>query len=117
MMQMQAFEVGSWDDAGVHVVEVAGDFDMAACERFRQASQRDDADLVVVDLRRVTFLDAAGLRELIDLHRRADAHAARLAIIRPRHATADSVFTLTGMDGHLPLYDEKVPVLAEFNFG
>ena len=30
---------------------------------------------------------------------------------------ADLIFRLTGVDSHLPLYDEKVPLLAEFNFG
>jgi anti-anti-sigma factor len=113
---MQTFEVRTWDDAGVHGVEVSGEFDMAACDRFREASARDDAEFVVVDLRRVSFLDSAGLRELIDLHRVATSRRTRLAIIRPR-GDADTVFRLTGIDGHLPLYDEKVPVLAEFNFG
>jgi anti-anti-sigma factor len=113
---MQTFEVRAWDDAGVHVVEVSGEFDMAACDRFREASECDDAKLVVIDLRRVSFLDSCGLRELIDVHRLADLHRTRLAILRPR-GEADSIFKLTGMDGHLPLFDEKVPVLAEFNFG
>jgi anti-sigma B factor antagonist len=89
---------------------------MAASDRFREASRRDDAEFVVVDLRRVSFLDSSGLRELIDLHRQTDLHGTPLAIIRPR-GEADSIFRLTGMDGHLPLFDEKVPALAEFNFG
>jgi anti-sigma B factor antagonist len=113
---MQTFEVRAWDDAGVHVVEVSGEFDMAAGDSFREASARDDAKFVVVDLRRVSFLDSSGLRELIDLHRQTELRGTRLAIIRPR-GDADSIFRLTGIDGHLPLYDEKVPVLAEFNFG
>jgi anti-anti-sigma factor len=113
---MESFEIGAWDDAGVHVVRVVGDFDMAACSSFREASERDDARLVVVDLRGATFLDSHALGELIALQRRAFGAGSKLAILRPAGA-ADRIFKLTGMDGHLPLYDERVPVLAEFNFG
>jgi anti-anti-sigma factor len=113
---MQRFEVRAWDDAAVHVVRVTGEFDLAAADGFREASDREDAELVVVDLRDVTFLDSSGLSELIVLHRRVEAHGARLAILRPT-GEADRLFQITGIDGHLPLYDESVPVLAEFNFG
>ncbi len=113
---MQRFEVGAWDDAGVHVVRVSGEFDMAACADFRNAAERDDAELVVVDLRAVTFIDSCALGELIALHQRTETRGSRLAILRPK-GKADWIFTLTGIDGHLPVYDERVPLLAEFNFG
>jgi anti-anti-sigma factor len=113
---MEKFEVGAWDDAGVHVVRVSGEFDLAGCKRFRDASERDDAKLVVVDLRKATFLDSSALSELIGLQRRTERRGSRLAILRPG-GKADRIFKLTGIDSHLPLYDERVPVLAEFNFG
>ena len=113
---MEKFHVRAWDDAGVHVVRVSGEFDVAACDRFREASDREDAELVVVDLRPATFLDSCALGELITLQRRIDLRGSRLAILRPK-GHADLIFKLTGIDGHLPLYDERVPVLAEFNFG
>ena len=113
---MEKFQVPAWDDAAVHVVRVAGEFDIAACRHFRAAGDREDAELVVVDLRSATFLDSSALGELITLQRRVEARCARLAILRPQ-GKADLIFQVTGMDGHLPLYDERVPVLAEFNFG
>ena len=113
---MQRFDVGAWDDAAVHVVRVTGEFDIAAADQFRAASDRDDSELVVVDLRRATFLDSSALGELITLQRRVEGRGARLAILRPA-GRADWIFTVTGIDGHLPLYDESVPLLAEFNFG
>ena len=36
----------------MHVIRVAGEFDIAACEQFREKSASDGAELVVVDLRR-----------------------------------------------------------------
>ena len=113
---MPRFEVCAWDDAGVHVVRVSGEFDVAACRCFRDASDRADAELVVVDLRGATFLDSSALEELIALHDRAERHGSRLAILRPE-GMADRIFRLTGIDGHLPLYDDRVPVLAQFNYG
>jgi hypothetical protein len=40
----------------------------------------------------------------------------RFAILRPK-GRADWIFRLTGIDGHLPLYDDGVPLLAQFNYG
>ena len=113
---MEKFELGAWDDGAVHVVRVSGEFDISGCERFRSASERPDAELVVVDLREATFLDSSALSELIRLHRRTDRRGSRLAILRPS-GKADRIFKLTGIDGHLPLYDERVPLLAQLNFG
>ena len=106
----------AWDDAAVHVVRVTGEFDITACDRFRAAADREDAEIVVVDLAGTTFLDSSALGELITLQRRVEQRGARLAILRPE-GRANLIFQLTGIDGHLPLYDERVPVLAEFNFG
>jgi len=113
---MEKFDVGAWDEAGVHVVRVSGEFDLSGCDRFRDASERPDAELVVVDLSETTFLDSSALSELIRLQRLTQRRGSRLAILRPA-GRADRIFKLTGMDGHLPLYDERVPLLAEFNFG
>jgi anti-anti-sigma factor len=113
---MESFEVAAWDDAAVHVVRVSGEFDIAACERFRAASECDDAELVVVDLRRATFLDSCALGELIALQKRIETLGSRIAILRPE-GTADLIFTLTGIDTHLPLYDDRVPLLAQINYG
>lgn len=106
----------AWDDAGVHVIRVAGEFDIAACEQFREKSASDGAEFVVVDLRRTTFLDSCALGELIVLQRETDRNGKHYAILRP-DGEADRIFKLTGMDGVLPLHDERIPVLAHFNYG
>src|SRR5688572_7347653 len=113
---METCEITAWDDAGVHVIQVAGEFDTTACERFRARTGFDGSELVVVDLRQVTFLDSQALGELITLQRETKRRTKHYAILRPQ-GRADRIFMLTGMDGHLPLYDERIPVLAEFNYG
>ena len=113
---METFEVTSWDDAKVRVVRVAGEFDMAACPEFRAARAFDGAELLVIDLRGTSFLDSHAMGELIALQRETARTGTHYAILRPQGA-ADRIFKLTGMDTHLPLYDERVPVLAQLNFG
>jgi anti-anti-sigma factor len=113
---MERFEVGAWDDAGVHVVRVSGEFDIAACAHFRDAAEREDAELVVVDLEAATFIDSCALGELIALQGRTEMQGSKFAILRPK-GRADWIFRLTGIDGHLPLYDDRVPLLAQFNYG
>jgi len=113
---MDRFEVGAWDDAAVHVVRVSGEFDIAACARFREAAECDDAELVVVDLRAATFIDSCALGELIALQGRTEMRGSKLAILRPT-GRADWIFRLTGIDGHLPLFDDRVPLLAQLNYG
>ena len=110
------FEIAAWDDPGVRVVRVTGEFDVTACEEFREACEAGDAELMVVDLRDTTFLDSHALGELMALQREARVEGVHLAILRPDGA-ADRIFKLTGMDSHLPLYDDRVPVLAQFNYG
>lgn len=113
---MNTFELTAWDDGGVRVVCVAGEFDIAGCPLFRERSAPNGAELLVVDLRRVTFLDSRAIAELIVLQRDTGRSGTQYAILRPR-GTADKIFKLTGIDVHLPLYDERIPVLAEFNYG
>lgn len=115
-MAWRDFSLVAWDEAGVRVVKVAGDFNLGGCERFRAAAVREDAEVTVIDLRGATFLDSSALRELMELQRIAGLRGTRLAILRP-DGQADVIFKLTGMDSHLPLYDGKVPILAQFNYG
>jgi anti-anti-sigma factor len=113
---VDTFEIAAWDDPGVRVVRVRGEFDLTACDDFRQAREFGAAELLVVDLRDATFLDSHALGELMALQRETTLHGVHLAILRPEGA-ADRIFKLTGMDSHLPLYDDRVPVLAQFNYG
>ena len=113
---MDTYEITAWDDAGVRVVQVTGEFDMVACAAFRSQAVFGHSELLVVDLRDASFLDSHALGELMALQRETSRRGVHFAILRPQGA-ADRIFKLTGMDGHLPLYDDRVPVLAQFNYG
>ena len=114
---MPTTDIAAWDDVGVRIVQVNGEFDVRAASLFRdRRAFGDEAELVVIDLRRATFIDSSALGDLIALQRETGLRGVHLAILRPE-GPADRIFQLTGLDNHLPLYDERVPVLAHFNYG
>jgi anti-sigma B factor antagonist len=81
-------------------IEAAGELDLASVPVFQAAVR--DLDLppggnVVLDLRRVSFLDAAGLHAVLDLHEEClDVSAALMILPGPRHV--HRVFELAGAD-------------------
>ncbi|GGY18634.1 hypothetical protein GCM10010358_82260 [Streptomyces minutiscleroticus] len=75
-------------DDGVTVLSLQGEVDMHTAHRLRQALAADHAGLparVVVDFRRVTFMDSSGINALICLYRatRDTPGWVRLAGIQP----------------------------------
>jgi anti-sigma B factor antagonist len=84
-----------------------GEFDLAAVGRVENALGRvfGATSRVVVDLRRLTFLDSAGLRTILRANERARAGAFELVVVRPR-GTANRVFTLTRVGEELTMVDE-----------
>jgi anti-sigma B factor antagonist len=86
-------------------IEVRGELDLAAVPTFRAAVR--DLDLsrgehVVLDLGRLSFIDAAGLHAVLDLHEECLAACAALAIL-PGPGNVQRVFELAGADQLLPL--------------
>jgi anti-sigma B factor antagonist len=76
----------------------AGEFDLAAVGPVENALDRvvggPTTRRVVFDLRRLTFIDSAGLRTILRANDRARAGAFELVVVRPL-GTANRVFTLT----------------------
>ncbi len=93
------FEVVVADDPGTIVIRPRGELDLAWSERFAATLRSVDASagVVVLDLGGLTFLDASGLRVLLEAKR---ALGARLALL-PGPAHVQRLFTLTGTDAAL----------------
>ena len=79
-------------------LRLTGEFDLAAVGRVENALDRvfqaPTTRRIVFDLRRLIFMDAAGLRTILRANDRARAGAFELVVVRPR-GTANRVFTLT----------------------
>ena len=88
----------------VYVLEVEGEFDYVGAPQVRQeldAARGAGATAVVFDMRRVTFMDSAGLRVVVDAIRGLGSQCVALA------GTPDPVLRLlatTGLDQRLRLF-------------
>ncbi len=97
--------------AGVaHVVEVAGEIDAGTAPELRRelASEAVDttvAELVVVDLSEVRFIDSAGLTILAGLQRRSRERGVTVKVVTRQYAVKRAL-NITGLD-------ELIPVVAD----
>jgi anti-anti-sigma factor len=79
------------------VVALAGDLEIFTAPALARVLDRLTDDDVVIDLRAVAFLDARGLRVILDHDAGARARGRRLTVLRGRPAV-HRVFELTGTD-------------------
>lgn len=87
-------------------VRVAGEVDIASTpklDRMLREFQRE-AQLVVLDLRDVAFMDSSGVHVIVDASIRAREAVRRLVLLRPPPGI-DRMFALTGASEHLEIGD------------
>jgi len=98
------FAVGLEQDDGVATLRLSGELDIAVIERLREVRDRALADgpaSLVIDLSEVEFIDSSGLKFLLESDRLLRPSACELSLRRPGPA-AMKVFSITGVDQHLP---------------
>jgi len=85
---------------------VAGELDIATAPQLETALRdaEADADLIVLDLRKLTFMDCSSMRVLLAAHRRARLAGGRLVVVRGQVDLA-RLFSLVGIDDELELVD------------
>ena len=85
--------------AGTTRVQVTGELDLATAERLERTLRDAQAEArqVVLDLRRLTFMDCSGMRVILGAAQRARQAGDRLTVV-PGPAQVERVFTLTGAD-------------------
>lgn len=94
-------------DAGVAVVTVTGEADVASCQLLREGllqivTDENDRGLVV-NLAGVTFMDSTGLGVLVGVWHRLSARRGRLALAAPRQIRR--ILVTTGLTKVLSVYD------------
>jgi anti-anti-sigma factor len=85
-------------------VRPAGDLDIDTTHRVESALaalREEGCGDLVLDLRKLTFMDSTGLRLVIRWHTAAQEEGFRFAVV-PGPEVVQRVFRLTGMDAHLP---------------
>jgi anti-sigma B factor antagonist len=78
-------------------------------EELRRIEDDSDLDTVVLDLRKLKFLDSTGLRLIWSAHSRARRCGRRLRIV-PGSDAVRRIFRLTGMNERLDFVDEAPTV-------
>jgi anti-anti-sigma factor len=88
------------DHDGVPYLELVGELDLSTVNPLKlrlELAERDEPETIVVDLRRVTFMDSIGLGILLAHRLRANRVGRRLALVQgPKHI--QDLFELTGTE-------------------
>ena len=100
------------------VVAFEGEIDLSSIadaeERIAAAERTDPAELVI-DVRRVTFMDSSGLRVLLGAHQRSRENGREFALVRGSESV-DRLLKVTGLSGRLRMLDEP-PAGSSDSFG
>ena len=93
------------------VVAPRGEIDMATVDKVRDACAQPSGTLVL-DLRRVEFLDTSGLNLVLECQRRAEADGSRFALVRG-DAAVQRLFDVLGLNHRLAFVDDPEEALSD----
>lgn len=108
------FNVELRDGDQAVVVDVSGELDLAsspALEQELESAAVASAELVIIDLRRLEFMDSTGLSVLVRAHQRATETGQRFAVVKGPQQV-QRLLTLTGVADRLTLADSPEELLA-----
>jgi anti-sigma B factor antagonist len=95
------------------VIVVGGELDLASAPALEEELNRaatTGADLVIVDLRELEFIDSTGLGLLIKANRHAEAAGRRFAIVRGQ-SQVQRLLGVTGIEQRLTLVNSPEELL------
>lgn len=101
---MTALEIDVEPREQATLVRLSGEFDISGVRPFHRAVADLQGD-VIVDLRDLAFIGAAGLRSLIELHMRSRRDGLDVRVVKGP-PLVQRVFNLTGVDQRLVMLDE-----------
>ena len=108
---MCGFELYVTPGAETYVLDARGELDLSTCPKLTRAlaaAEQSHAGQILLDLRELTFIDAAGLETLASASRRSASNGGRLRIAKCNGMVAH-VLHLTALDLTLPLIDTPDP--------
>ena len=108
------FRVEVRNAADTVVISVSGELDLASSPALEEELERvaqSDAQVVVVDLRNLEFMDSTGLSVLVRAHQRAEENGRRLGLVNGSQQV-QRLLTLTGVADRLMLTDVPEELLG-----
>lgn len=91
-------------DGARHTLALAGELDMTCSSVLQTALHRictDDADTIVLDLSKLTFMDSTGLRAILLAEELCEEHRCRF-VLTPGPPQVQRLFAVTGLLDRLP---------------
>jgi anti-anti-sigma factor len=104
----RAFTVRSERTEAGERIRLVGEMDLSVVDQLDREMRRaeaTDAESILLDLDELEFLDASGIRLLLDLNHRSESNGGRLRITRARAPQVRRVIELTGVGDVLPFVD------------
>jgi anti-sigma B factor antagonist len=101
-------------EAGVAVIDVDGDLDMATVDRVGAAlgDALDAGTPLVVDLADVTFIDSTGMRAMIEARRRSRELGVPMVCVCPDRAAVWRLLEMTGTAGFFDVTETRAEAVA-----
>src|ERR1700735_5685046 len=114
MITLEPLSVRETNAGGVHRLTLVGELDLATAplleSAFAAVLREDDAEMIVVDLSELSFMDSTGIHLLIRMHA-ACGNVDRLRVINGPHAV-ERLLDLTGVRALLPIISSDCDPLA-----
>ncbi len=108
-----SFHVDVRTDGRTTVIAISGELDLATApslEQGLQDAENSGATLVILDLRRLAFIDSTGLAILVRAHRRAEESGRRFAVAKGS-SQVQRLLELAGLEQRLELIDSPEQLL------
>jgi anti-anti-sigma factor len=105
---MTPLEITTEEAEGQIRVALVGELDIASTPQFEESLEKIEASapaVLVLDLRKVEFIDSTGLRAVIAADERARSGGRRLVVVRGT-AAVERVFSVTQLDQRLEIVDD-----------
>jgi len=112
---VQILEIETEVTAGLARVALKGELDLSTVGKVEEelkSLEASGADLIVLDLSRLSFLDSTGLRCLVTADQRAKEAGRRLVLVRGPDAV-QRVFTITRLEERLEMVDDAASISPE----
>ena len=97
------------------VIAVRGELDLASSPALQEELDRvsaSDAEMLIIDLRELDFMDSTGLSVLVRAHQRAEEQGRQLAVVKGPQQV-QRLLSLTGVSDRMTVVDNPEELLTE----
>lgn len=108
------FSVDVQDGEQAVLIGVSGELDLASSPELERELERgtaSEAELLIIDLRKLEFMDSSGLSVLVRAHQKATQSGKRFAIVKGPQQV-ERLLSLTGVAERLTVVDTPEELLA-----